>query len=111
MNTADLSRLDSLDAPGSEALAQDTRTVRQLRADGVRYAGVHLSVGTTRLVSVSATRAEVDAQVGTAAYDVVTAGTRQRVAASEGTLLRFTLVWAQGRWKLSAVRDPGRASG
>ncbi|NNM45304.1 protein kinase domain-containing protein [Knoellia koreensis] len=110
MNTGDATRLASLDAPGSEALAQDTRTLRQVRDRNAHYAGVRLTVGVARLVSVSPSRAEVDARVDTAAYDVVTASSTRRMPAATGAQLRFTLVWHDGRWKVSSVREPGAVS-
>lgn len=110
MNTGDATRLSALDAPGSEALAQDTRTLRQVRDRNAHYAGVRLTVGAARLVSVSPSRAEVDARVDTAAYDVVTASSTQRMPAAAGAELRFTLVWHDGRWKVSSVREPGAVS-
>jgi hypothetical protein len=110
MNTGDPARLAALDAPGSEALTQDTRTLRQVRDSDAHYAGVRLTVGSTRLVSVSPSRAEVDARVDTAAYDVVTASSTRRMPAATGAELRFTLVWHDGRWKVSSIREPGAAS-
>jgi serine/threonine protein kinase len=99
-------RLGDLDAPGSQALRQDTDALRQLTARHQRYAGVRLTARAVRLVTVSATKATVDASVDTAAYEVVGTGRVEHRPAATGRPLRLLLVWHDGRWKVDAVTDP-----
>ena len=98
--------LGVLDAPGSQALRQDTEALRDLAARHQRYAGVHLTARTARLVAVSPTKATIDSAVDTAAYEVVGAGRVEHRPAAPGRPLRLILVWHDGRWKVDAVLDP-----
>ena len=110
MSSGDVAQLERLDLRGSEARDRDEAALTSLRQRGERYADVHLTVASARLVTVSATAATVDAQVDTAAYRVVGAGTVEQRPAAPGHLLRFTLVWQGGRWLVQAVREPGTPS-
>lgn len=106
MGSGDPSGLSRLDAPGSPALASDTAALRELADAGTRYAGVRFTVASARLASATATTAVVDARVDTAAYRVVSAtGTTTR-RATTGPVLRFRLVWVDGRWKVAQVERP-----
>ncbi|MGN6301671.1 MAG: protein kinase domain-containing protein [Angustibacter sp.] len=102
----DPTRLGDLDAPGSQALRQDTDALRDLADRHQRYEGVRLTARTARLVTVSATKATIDASVDTAAYEVVGNGRVEHRPAATGRPLRLLLVWHDGRWKVDAVTDP-----
>ena len=99
--------LEAFDAPGSPALASDSDTLRRVRAAGVTYAGVHLTVRSARTVGATGGRATVEAVVDTAAYRVVSAADDHRVVRTEpavrGQALRFTLVWSGGRWLVERI--------
>ena len=93
-----------LDAPGSEALAQDTALVAELSAAGTSWEGVRFVVGEAHAVAHGATTATVDAVVGTAAYRVVGGdGSKEARAAARGRPMRFALVWSDGRWRVDRV--------
>lgn len=102
----DPARLGDLDAPGSQALRQDSQALRDLAARHQRYAGVRLTARTARLVTVSATRATIDVSVDTAAYEVLGAGRVEHRPPTTGRPLRLVLVWHDARWKVDAVLDP-----
>ena len=102
----DRARLGDLDAPGSTALRQDTDALRELADRHERYAGVRLTARTVRLVTVSATKATIDASVDTAAYEVVGNGRVEHRPAAKGRPVRLLLVWHDGRWKVDSVTDP-----
>ena len=100
--------LAMLDAPGSEALAQDSALVADLRAAGTSWEGVRFVVAEAHPVAHTATTATVEAVVGTAAYRVVGADGRSEMrAASRGRPMRFALVWSDGRWRVERVSAAG----
>ncbi|MFC8504067.1 protein kinase [Pedococcus sp. NPDC057267] len=105
VEAGDPARLGVLDAPGSQALRKDTDALRELADRHERYAGVRLTARAVRLVTVSATKATIDASVDTAAYEVVGTGHVEQRPATTGEPLRLLLVWHDGRWKVDAVTD------
>jgi hypothetical protein len=107
MGSADPSALALLDAPQSEAMARDSAALRAMAERGERYDGVRLQLRSARLVSVTPTKATVDAAVDTAAYRVVAVGGTREVAATRGQVLRFGLVWVGGRWLVESVHEQG----
>lgn len=108
MTSRSASGLAELDAPGSVALAQDTAVLERLAASGQAWEGVALTATSARTVTHTATRATVDAVVGTAAYRVVDAsGRAQRRPAVGGQELRFELVWSAGRWRVESITSVG----
>ncbi len=109
MTSGSLPDLAQLDAPGSEAFAQDTALLKGLAASGQSWQGVALSVTSARTVSQIATSATVDAVVQTAAYRVVDgSGRAQQRPAVGGEEMRFTLDWSAGRWRVASITGAPR---
>jgi hypothetical protein len=109
MTSRSLTDLTRLDAPGSEALAQDTALLTGLVASAQSWQGVALTVASARTVTHTATTATVDAVVQTAAYGVVDAsGNAQQRPAVMGEELRFMLVWSSGRWRVASITSATR---
>ena len=98
-------RTRASDAPGSEALRQDTAALHDLASHGRRYAGVRLTASDVRLRTVSASRATIDATVDTSAYQLVGGGPVERRPAVQGQPLRLVLVWHDARWKVDSVLE------
>ncbi len=108
MASRSLTALARLDAPGSDALAQDRTLLRSLAASGQNWQGVALTVTSARTVSHTPERATIDAVVETAAYRVVDASGRvQQRPAVAGEELRFELSWAERRWRVESITSPG----
>jgi hypothetical protein len=104
MTSGSLTELARLDAPGSEALGQDTAVLKGLAASGQSWQGVGLTVSSARAVSHTATSATVDAVVATSAYRVVDgSGRAQPRPAVPGAAMRFALVWTDGRWRVASI--------
>ncbi|TPG18347.1 serine/threonine-protein kinase [Pedococcus bigeumensis] len=104
MTSAELTDLARLDAPGSEALAQDTALLKGLAASGQSWQGVVLTVTSARAVTHTATSATVDAVVQTSAYRLVDrSGRAQQRPAVAGEEMRFALVWSAGRWRVASI--------
>ena len=109
MVSGEVADLGVLDAPASAALASDTADLERVRAAGLGYAAVRLTVRSARTVAATERAATVEAVVDTAAYQVVSASDRRRVVRTEpavrGQALRFALVWSAGCWLVERV-DP-----
>ncbi|MEO6413036.1 MAG: serine/threonine-protein kinase [Pedococcus sp.] len=104
MTSGSLPDLARLDAPGSEALAQDTALLKDLEASGQSWQGVALTVTSARTVKHSATSATLDAVVQTAAYLVVDGSGRALPRpAVMGDEMRFSLDWSAGRWRVASI--------
>jgi serine/threonine protein kinase len=103
MNRRSPDLVTRLDAPGSEALAQDTALLADLSRSGTAWEGVSFDVAEVHPVAHGTTTATVEAVVGTAAYRVVSDGHAQTRAAVRGQPMRFALVWSGGRWRVAGV--------
>lgn len=101
------SDLAALDAPASAALDRDTADLGRVRAAGLAYEGVRLTVRSARTVTATQRAATVEAVVDTAAYRVVSASDPRQVVRTEeavrGQALRFALAWSGGRWLIERV--------
>jgi acetoacetate decarboxylase len=102
--------LASVNAAGSPAEAADTALGQQLRADGIRFAGL-----TTSLVGVAVT-GTLEAGQAVVALTATTSGYEERdaddhvvksQAAGKPQELRLVLVRSAGQWKISEILGPG----
>ena len=99
----DDSALAALNEPGSPAAERDRDLVAELRASGVRYRGLRMTVRSVSLQSTSGDRAVVRTVVDESAYDVVGEdGSRTPRSARRGQEVDLVLVWHDAAWR---VRD------
>ncbi len=101
--SGDSSRLDSVDAPGSDAWADDAQRVDEAATGGWRYQGVRFTVRSATVVAHTATTARVQVVLDSAAYAVVGPRGREQRAAATGQRVVLDLVHTTPGWRVSRV--------
>lgn len=101
--SGDSSRLDTVDAPGSDAWADDAQRVGEAGTGGWRYEGVRFTVRSATVVAHTTTTARVQVVLDSAAYAVVGPRGREQRPAAFGRRLVLDLVLTARGWRVSRV--------
>lgn len=96
--------LAALDVPGSVAMSSDSAMFADLTAHQRSYREVVLRVRTARCVECTTGAARIDAAVDTTAYTVVDSmGVARHERLPAAPVLRFSLRWQDGGWRIEQV--------